>query len=394
MTDTTVKVKDLSIGYEKKIICENMSFDIKAGELTCFMGKNGAGKSTLLKTIAGLLPSISGDVLLLDKRLKEYKRNELSKLLAVVLTQRISVDFMTAMEITCMGRYPHTGFMGRLNDKDRVIAQTSLEQTGAIELANRVYSTLSDGEKQKVLIARAIAQEPKILLLDEPTTHLDIKHKLEIMDLLNYLARDRNMSVILSLHELDLAVKACQHIIAMKDQRIMYDGAPEAMDEEDMINRLFDMSPKRFSHVTGSVELSAGKSHQHFIVACCGTGVSMYRLFAKNRIGFTTGILYESECDYPVASSMGAHVLANKPYETNLDIQQEAISCIDKAQTIIDTGFPINDQTMQNKMLIVHAVEKNKTIISFRNQEEFEKQFGKAQVTYMKDTADVEKIFR
>lgn len=394
MTDITVRVKDLTIGYDKKMICENMNFAVKVGEITCFMGKNGAGKSTLLKTIAGLLPSVKGEVLLLEKEQKSYKRNELSKLLAVVLTQRISVDFMTAMEIVCMGRYPHTGFMGRLSDSDRKISLTSMEQTGAIELKDRVYSTLSDGEKQKVLIARAIAQEPKILLLDEPTTHLDIKHKLEIMDLLNGLARDRKMSVILSLHELDLAVKACQHIIAMKDQRIMYDGAPEAMEKDDLINRLFDMSPNRFSHVTGSVELSAGQSDQYFIVACCGSGIPVYRLFAKNRKGFSTGILYESDSDYSVALSMGADVIANKPYETKQEKEQEAVNCVEKARIIVDTGFPINDQTIQNKLLINQAIEKNKAIFSFRNKGEFEKEFGKAQVTYINDPSDMESIFR
>ena len=168
-----------------------MNFDIRQGELTCLMGKNGAGKSTLLKTVSGLLPAIGGDIRLFGKSMKEYGRNELSKTVAVVLTQRISVDFMTAMEITCMGRYPHTGFMGRLSQHDKKIALSSLEQTGAAELAHRLFSTLSDGEKQKVLIARAIAQEPKVLLLDEPTTHLDIKHKLEIMELLNRLAKEK-----------------------------------------------------------------------------------------------------------------------------------------------------------------------------------------------------------
>lgn len=391
MSDTTVKVNNLSIGYDKKIICENMDFSTRAGEITCLMGKNGAGKSTLLKTLAGLLPCVKGEVFLLGKNMKEYKRNELSKVLAVVLTQRISVDFMTAMEIACMGRYPHTGFMGRLTDQDKTIAWESLEQTGAADLADRIYSTLSDGEKQKVLIARAITQEPQILLLDEPTTHLDIKHKLEIMDLLNRLVKERNMSVILSLHELDLAVKACQHIIAMKDKHIIYDGAPEAMDRDDMINRLFDMSPRRFSYVTGSVELSAGASDKHFIVACCGTGVSVYRFFAKNRIGFSTGILYESDNDYPIALSMGANVFANKPYDPDRDVEQRAIECLSKARTVVDTGFPFNEQTFHNKKLLEYAVSGNSQILSFRSREEFEKEFGKTQVTFVKNTAEAEK---
>jgi iron complex transport system ATP-binding protein len=393
LSKPAITVNNLTIGYDQKVVCENMNFDIRQGELTCLMGKNGAGKSTLLKTVSGLLPAIGGDIRLFGKSMKEYGRNELSKTVAVVLTQRISVDFMTAMEITCMGRYPHTGFMGRLSQHDKKIALSSLEQTGAAELAHRLFSTLSDGEKQKVLIARAIAQEPKVLLLDEPTTHLDIKHKLEIMELLNRLAKEKNISVVLTLHELDLAVKVCQHIIAVKDGKVVYDGTPEAMEKEDTVNRLFDMSPGRFSYVTGSVELPVGSSENIFIVACSGTGVSLYRQFAKRRAGFSTGILVESDCDYPVALSMGANIFAVKPFTEAKEAKEKAMACIDKAKTVIDTGFTIHEQAKGNKELILYALSRNIRIVTFRKKEEFEKEFGKAQVLYIENEVDFDRIF-
>ena len=232
------------------------------------------------------------------------------------------------------------------------------------------------------MIARAIAQEPKVLLLDEPTTHLDIKHKLEIMELLNRLAKEKNISVVLTLHELDLAVKACQHIIAVKDGKVVYDGTPEAMEKEDTVNRLFDMSPGRFSYVTGSVELPVGSSENIFIVACSGTGVSLYRQFAKRRAGFSTGILVESDCDYPVALSMGANIFAVKPLPRRR--KQKSHGMYRQGENRHRTGFTIHEQAKGNKELILYALSRNIRIVTFRKKKNLKKNSEKPKSSTLK----------
>ena len=172
---------DLTVGYEKKKVVENINLAAEKGQLVCLLGPNGSGKSTILKSLSSLLAPLSGSIHLQGRELKDISRRELSKILAVVLTERLSVGFLTAFEVAAMGRHPHTGFLGGLQKNDREIVQSCLQMVNAENISQRCFNELSDGERQKVMIARAIAQQPELIILDEPTTHLDVRHKLEVL---------------------------------------------------------------------------------------------------------------------------------------------------------------------------------------------------------------------
>ncbi|MDI3486814.1 MAG: cobalamin transport system ATP-binding protein [Methanolobus sp.] len=180
-----ISTSGLSIGYkhrnkESTIVSSNLNLDLMSGELVCLIGPNGAGKSTLIRTLIGMQPGISGDVHLAGKLLSDYSAIEKARVLSVVLTSQVSISHFRAFDVASLGRYPHTGWSGTLSEKDREIVSYSLAAVGASELSSRYMSELSDGEKQKVMIARGLAQDPSVLILDEPTAFLDMPHKIEI----------------------------------------------------------------------------------------------------------------------------------------------------------------------------------------------------------------------
>lgn len=214
-------LRDLAIGYHKKVIAEGLSARIVGGQLTCLIGRNGTGKSTLLRTIAGFQPPLRGSVsLIIDgseqviaqaptaahgsgTKRRTLTQHERSRLLSVVLTERPDLQNLSAFAVAAMGRMPYTGFFGRLGDKDHAIVDRALRQVGIADLAQREVSTLSDGERQKVMIAKALAQQTPVILLDEPTAFLDFESRVGCFQLLQRLAHEQGKVVLLSTHDMD-----------------------------------------------------------------------------------------------------------------------------------------------------------------------------------------------
>lgn len=195
----TVETRDLTTGYRRhsgnRIVTGHISASLRSGELTCLLGPNGAGKSTLLKTLSGFLPPVSGSVEVCGRPLREYTDRELARLLGVVLTERPVLDNMTVTELVMLGRSPYTGFWGRGNAEDKAIVDESLELVGISRMAKRLVTTLSDGERQKAMIAKALAQATPIIFLDEPTAFLDYPSKVEMMRLLHRLAHTHDKTI-------------------------------------------------------------------------------------------------------------------------------------------------------------------------------------------------------
>ncbi|MDE6451490.1 MAG: ABC transporter ATP-binding protein, partial [Odoribacter sp.] len=239
----TIQLRQLRIGYKDKshhkIVAENICCDLFSGELTCLLGTNGVGKSTLLRTLAGFQPKLNGQIILKDKELNEYTDRELSTVISVVLTEKCDIRNMTVRELVGMGRSPYTGFWGKLSREDREIVEKAIESVNIGQLASRMLHTLSDGERQKAMIAKALAQETPVIYLDEPTAFLDFPSKVEIMQLLHHLTRKTHKTIFLSTHDLELALQIADKIWLMDKTNGISTGTPEDLALKGNLSHFF-----------------------------------------------------------------------------------------------------------------------------------------------------------
>ncbi len=239
--NSKITAKELSVGYGRRVILSGIELKIQAGEIVSLIGPNGSGKSTLLRSIAAQLKTIAGCIYIDDSSISGMKENDIAKKLSIVMTNRIDPELMTCEEVVEAGRYPYTGRLGILSENDHMIVRESMESVRISELKNVSFGSISDGQRQRVMLAKAICQEPEILILDEPTTFLDIRHKLELLSLLKILAREKNITVIMSLHEIGLAEKISDRVICIKDKGIHRQGRPDEIFSRDYINELYDI---------------------------------------------------------------------------------------------------------------------------------------------------------
>ena len=305
-------INDLTIGYHKVPVIRNISLEVQKGEIIALIGPNGAGKSTLLKTIARELAPISGSIYLEGRDMQTISYRELSKKLAVILTERIKVDLTTCRDIVATGRYPYTGRLGVLRPEDERAVDEAMDTVHALDLSERDFSAISDGQRQRILLARAICQEPELILLDEPTSFLDVRHKLDLLSILTRMARKKNITVIMSLHEIDLAEKVADKIITVKGDTLFGCGTPGEIFEENRIRRLYDIENGFFDPLFGSIELKkpSGDIPRVFVLAGAGEGIGVYRSLQRDNIPFATGILYDNDLDHRLARLLAAQVIA------------------------------------------------------------------------------------
>ena len=238
-----IHLENLSIGYRAKhspkVVVSGLSADIGGGELTCLLGANGVGKSTLLRTLSAFQPKLGGHIYIIGKELEEYADRDLARLLGVVLTERPDVHNLSVEDIIGLGRSPYTGFWGTLHQEDREAVARAAALVGIEPLLGRMADTLSDGERQKVMIAKALAQETPVILLDEPTAFLDFPSKVEIMRLLHRLSRDAGKAVFLSTHDLDLALQLADRIWLLDKEQGLSVGMPEDLALDGTLSRYF-----------------------------------------------------------------------------------------------------------------------------------------------------------
>lgn len=242
--DAALDISQLEIGYKPTKnaaikVAGPVDLSIAPGELVCLLGQNGAGKTTLLRTLAGILPPLSGKVSIHGKNVSEIHKKTLAQSLSVVLTDRIGHGNLTVYELISLGRTPHTGWFGSLGQVDQDKIQTAIAQTELQPLMHKSIHQISDGERQKVMIARALAQDTPVILLDEPTAHLDLPNRLTIIRLLRKLARETNKAIILSTHELDMALQAADVIWLMTMEKQMFSGTPEDLVLNDVFGDAF-----------------------------------------------------------------------------------------------------------------------------------------------------------
>ncbi|MDR0427017.1 MAG: ABC transporter ATP-binding protein [Dysgonamonadaceae bacterium] len=243
MNEETLLLNNLSIGYKTrkntKVVVENLSARISEGKLTCLIGSNGSGKSTLLRTLAGFQPPLSGNIKIYGKDIQTYSDRDLSKLIGVVLTEKVETGNMSVRELAATGRNPYTGFWGKLSNRDEAIIEEAIERVNIRFLADRQIYTLSDGERQKAMIAKVLTQQTPIIFLDEPTAFLDFRSKIEIMQLLYDLCRKMNKTIFLSSHDLDLSLQIADILWILDKERKPVTGSPEKLINDGIIDRYF-----------------------------------------------------------------------------------------------------------------------------------------------------------
>ena len=305
----------LSVGYKGKPLIHDICLDIKKGEIVTLIGPNGAGKSTILKSITRQLECIGGSVILDGTDIQAMSYKSLASRMAVVLTDRIKAEMMTCHDIVASGRYPYTGRLGILTAADEQKVEEALKMVHAEDLGMRDFANISDGQRQRVLLARAICQEPDVMILDEPTSFLDVKYKLELLAILRQMAKEKGITVIMSLHEIDLAEKISDKIICVSGETIFAYGTPEIIFKEETIRSLYHIDNGYFDPVFGSIELPRPEGKpQVFVLSAGGSGIEVYRRLQKENIPFIAGILYPGDIDYQLARVLAMEVITEKPY--------------------------------------------------------------------------------
>ena len=379
-TDVPVlEFQNLSVGYGSKVVLANLTQQVFAGQFVCLLGPNGAGKTTLLRTLAGLQPALSGEIRLGGRVYESLDSNEIARELAAVLTDRPSVQLLTALELVCLGRHPHTGFLGRLGQEDLRQARLAMEMVGAWDLAGRFLDQLSDGERQKLMLARALAQQPRLILLDEPTMHLDVKHRLEVMSILRALCREQGISVVASLHDVDLAVRLADVAALVHQGGISAWGPPEqTLDAESLVS-LYGLEQARYLPGLGVIEPPMIPNRPAVFVACGGgSGAMALRLLAKRGFALRSGVLHEHDLDCQVAQALGGRAATLPPFiavgPESLDQARDlAADCL----AMLDTGFPVGADNRANLELLTWAEGRGIPLLSLRSPDAMEHVLGR-----------------
>lgn len=236
-----LKTSSLSIGYDSKTIASDINVTLSAGDIIALVGPNGAGKSTLFKTFSTHIKPVGGKIELFGKDLMSYSPKERAKLLGIVLTERPDDMFLKVFDVVAAGRYPYTGMFGKLNENDEKEIKASLELVGVNHLANRVFNTLSDGEKQKVMIAKAIAQNTPVIMLDEPTAFLDYPSKIKLFSLLKQLAKEQKKAILFSSHDLELLLRYTDNLWIMAKNKPFVAGQSSELLKNGVIKEYFKL---------------------------------------------------------------------------------------------------------------------------------------------------------
>jgi len=258
LKEANIDIQNLSIGYflkhgKQKLIKSNINQKLYKGEVTCLLGANGSGKSTLLRTLAGFQPSLGGEILYNNKPIDSYSDSERSLLIGLVLTDKIFAGGISVFDLVSLGRHPHTDFFGSLKNHDKEIIFDSMEKVGISHKSDAYVSELSDGERQKAMIAKALAQECPIILLDEPTAFLDINSRIEMMYLLKELASKEQKSILLSTHDIETAIRLGDRFWLMDKNLPFTSGTPEDLIINDVLSQYFDKI--QFDKQTGTLQI-------------------------------------------------------------------------------------------------------------------------------------------
>lgn len=350
--DEQLTMRDLTVGYDRIPLIKNINLGVRSGEILTLIGPNGSGKSTILKTITKQLKTIGGSVFLGKESMRELTDSEISRHLSMVMTERIHTELLSGRDVVATGRYPYTGRLGILSQQDWKKVDEAIALVHAGEVQQQDFRRISDGQRQRLMLARAICQDTQVLILDEPTSYLDMGFKLDILTTIRMLARKKNLAVIMSLHELDLAQKISDIIACVKGDRIDRVGTPEEIFSGNYVQQLYGVKSRQFDPQTGQAFLERPEgAPEVFVIGGGGTGLAVYNRLQRQNIPFAAGILQENDVEYAAASALAACVFSEKAFfpvseETFLRAKQMLGSCKTCICALTEFG-PYNEKNRQ-----------------------------------------------
>lgn len=280
--------QNITVGYGQQPLLSELSLCLRASSFVCLIGANGAGKSTLLKTISGLRSPLAGTIQLQGQDLYQLPPEERAKRLSLVLTDRLDLDWLSVTELVGLGRHPYTNWQGHLRKQDRAIVRQAIAAVGLTELRKKSITEISDGERQKAMIARALAQQTPVMILDEPTAYLDLPRRVEVMQLLRSLAHDEGRSILMSTHDLDLALRSADQLWLIDDDRNLMVGTPEELVLRGNLGATFSSETFEFDQESGQFQLNYA---QRSPIQLAGNGlVRTWTSRALERLGYVVTV--------------------------------------------------------------------------------------------------------
>ncbi len=361
MTEYFFRTEQLAVGYREPLIGE-IEIRLKKGEILTLLGPNGAGKSTVLKSIARQLAPLGGTVWLGEDCVERMSGAALSRRMAVVMTERLRAELMTCADVVATGRYPYTGRFGILSEADRRAVREAMELVQVAELWGTDFAKVSDGQRQRVMLARAVCQEPELLILDEPTSYLDVRYKLEFLSLLQKMRREKGLTVILSLHELELAERISDRICCLNGRYVDRIGTPEEIFVPGYLKTLFGITSGSYDEENGSMELAAPRGEPEvFVIAGGGSGRAAYRRLQREGTAFATGILFDNDLDIPAARALAARVIEAEAFGPVGRRQlADARECLDACKRVLCCRRTFGVYEEANRELLAYAKERGK----------------------------------
>lgn len=390
----TLKINDIECSYGAVKVLNGLAFSISSGSFNGIIGPNGSGKSTLLKSLSRVLKPVKGTVLLNEKDLYRMGPQEVAKKMAVV-PQETAVNFsFTVKDIVIMGRSPHLGRFENEGEKDFAAARQAMALTGTLHLADRLITAVSGGERQRVIIARALTQEPEIILLDEPTSHLDINHQVEILSLLQRLNRENNLTIISVFHDLNLAAQYCDSLILMKKGAVFTVGEPQSVLTSGNIKEVYGASVLVRKHpVTGRPSIIllgrdsqiGSKGGRIHVVCGGGAGAPILGLLAGQGYELTAGVLNTGDVDWETARFLDIRMAEEIPFlPVSEQSHRENIKLLTEADVCILANIPFGRGNLKNLEAVSLALEQSKPVLIIEGQDIKERDFtgGEAELLY------------
>lgn len=365
-------VDNVSFAYASRSVLEDISFHIRGGDFVGIIGPNGSGKSTLLKNMSRVLAPQGGAIYLAEEDLEKIPRGRLARKIAVV-PQETAVNFaFTVEEVVLMGRTPHLGRFQWEGPEDRRIAREAMEATGILPLAQRPITTLSGGERQRAIIAQALAQQPRVLLLDEPTSHLDISHQVEIFELLRVLSQREQVTVIANLHDLNLAAQYCDYLILLSEGRVFALGSPAKVLTPENVEAVYgtevlvDLNPatnRPWVLIKPRREPLEMELKIHIIGGGGTVGELLEELY-RSGLHPSIGVINIGDSDWQTAQTLGMTCIMEKPFSPiSLEAHRQNLAMIEKADLVVLGPVPWGPGNLLNLAAAEAALRLHKDVI-------------------------------
>jgi len=399
MSAVALEILDIICSYGSTPVLNGVTFRIGKGDFVGIIGPNGSGKSTILKTISRVLTPRSGKVLLLNQDIYSITRPKIARKLAVV-SQETKIDFdFTAEEIVLMGRLPHLSKFEKESQKDLARARKAMELTRTLHLAPRIITELSGGEKQRVIIARALTQEPEILLLDEPTSHLDINHQTEILDLMKKLSNKNKLTVVVVLHDLNMAAQYCDYLILLSGGKVFALGPPQEVITASNIKAVYNSDVIITNHpvydrpmvtpLSKPEDVSTRKMQDFSVHVVGGGGAASPLLQELVTRGYkvTSGVLNTGDSDWEKAKALGIQVVEAPPFSTISEaFYQKNLKFMQRADAVILASIPFGPGNLKNLEAVIQTAAAGRFVIVLEENNISRRDYtgGKASAIYRK----------